>query len=165
MRTHLTNTLRRGTAISLAGLVMLTGCSSNDPPASEGASSKSDKAPAAGVKPFCDEFADVLDQDDPDFSRLEQAAPEAVKPEVTKVVEFSEMATTAEEAPEESVIEEFERSVAGMTIYAVDECDDADAIVEGLGIGDSGLDAIRKYSLDDVRDDETWPEIKAALDQ
>ena len=155
--------------VCVAGtLAVLASCSGGDgsagAPSSE-PTTATDEAPVAGVESFCDEFVDVLSQDDPDFSRLDQAAPEEVKPEVSEVVEFSEMAATADEAPAEEVIDGFQRSVFGMTIYAVDNCDDVEQLASDLGLGDEQIEAVRRYSLDDVRDDEKWPEIKAAVEQ
>lgn len=165
LRSRVASVVRRGTAVAVAGLVVLTGCSSgDDAPAGEAATSKPAGAPAAGLESFCDEFADVLVQDDPDFSRLVASAPEEVKPEVEEVVEFSEMASTAEEAPAEDVIDGFQRSLAGMTIYALGNCDDAEQLATDLGLDEEQLEVARSYSLEDVRDDDTWPEVQAALD-
>lgn len=50
-----------------------------------------------------------------------------------------------------------------MTIYAVGHCDNSDTLAAGLGLGDQQLEAARRYSLEDVRDDQTWPEVKAAV--
>lgn len=154
----------RLTAIA-AALVLLGGCSSEDSSAEASTTTKAAAPPTAGVESFCEEFAAVVVQDDPDFGRLDAAAPEAIKPEVAEVVEFSEMAATAEEAPDEDVIEDFQRSVAGMTIYAVDQCDDLDQAIEGLGLDEEDLKLLRTYSLEDVRSDDTWPKVKEALGQ
>lgn len=148
-----------------AVLATLSGCSGDDVSAGQPTTSKPAPAPTAGLTSFCEEFADVVVQDDPDFSRLDASAPEEVKPEVEAVVAFSEMAATAEEAPDEDVIEEFQRSVAGMTIYAVDECSDIESAVESLGLDKGDLKVLRTYSLADVRNDETWPAVKKALGQ
>ena len=148
-----------------AVLVILGGCSSDDSSAEAPTTTEAAAPPTAGVESFCEEFADVVVQDDPDFGRLDAAAPEAVKAEVSEVVEFSEMAATAEEEPDEDVIEGFQRSVAGMTIYAVGQCDNLDDAIETLGLDEEDLKLLRTYSLDDVRNDDTWPKVKKALGQ
>lgn len=149
----------------MGAVVFAAGCSNGEPSA-DGAGPDSTantaESPEVSVEGFCAEFVSVLGQDDPDFSRLEQSAPDEVKPEVSEVVEFSEMALQAEEAPDESVIDEFQRSIFGMTVYAVANCDDVERLAADLGLGDEQLDALGKYTLDDVRDDEEWPEIRAA---
>ncbi|MEZ5382216.1 MAG: hypothetical protein R2754_10550 [Microthrixaceae bacterium] len=137
-----------------------TGCSGGD---SAEASDDAASLPAASVSSFCSEFADVLVQDEPDFDRLKASAPEGVKPEVDAVVAYSKDAAGAAEPPDESTIEDFERSVAGMTIYAVDECNDIEQVVADLELDDGDLEVLQSYSIEDVRDDATWPTIKEQL--
>ena len=159
----------RRLTVALAVVAALSGCSGDDGPAKGAVTTSAEapvtsaEAPISGVESFCTEFADVVVQDDPDFTRLEAAAPEEVKPEVVEVVAFSEMAATAEGPPEEDVIEGFQRSVAGMTIYAVGNCDNIERVVEGLSLDQADLEVLRTYSLDDVRNDDTWPKVKKAL--
>ena len=166
-RTSGRRTRSRGAARCLAAVLVVTalsGCS-GEADGSKEAATTSVAAPVAGVESFCTEFADVVVQSDPDFTRLEAAAPDAVKPEVKNVVAFSEMAASAAEPPDEGVIEGFQRSVAGMTIYAVGNCDDIEPAITKLGLDQADLKVLSAYSLDDVRNDETWPKIKKALGQ
>ena len=50
-----------------------------------------------------------------------------------------------------------------MTIYAVGNCDDIESAITSLGLDQADLKVLRSYSLDDVRNDDTWPKVKAAL--
>ena len=163
---------RRGSRVRSAGqrfaaaaviLAALSGCSDGGDGAQQAVTTKPAAAPTAGVESFCDELADIVVQDEPDFGRLDASAPVQVKPQGVGVVQVSKMARTAEEAPDKSVIDDFQRSYFGMTIYAVGHCDNSDTLAAGLGLGDQQLEAARRYSLEDVRDDQTWPEVKAAV--
>ena len=153
----------RSCAVGFAALAILSGCSNDDPAAERASTSTAAEAPAAGLESFCGEFADVLVQDDPDFGRLEASAPDEIRPEVDEVVEFSKMAATAKEAPDESVIDDFQRSLIGTIVYAVDNCEESEQLTADLGLGQQQVDAVRTYSLEDVRNDATWPEVQAAF--
>ena len=68
-------------------LAALSGCSDGGDGAQQAVTTKPAAAPTAGVESFCDELADIVVQDEPDFGRLDASAPEEVKPEVAEVVE------------------------------------------------------------------------------
>lgn len=152
--------------VGALALMAASGCSNSDRPTSSASSTtepQTSDMPTAGVKQFCTEFAEVLSSEDPDFDRLKASARKEVTPEVDSVVSFSTAAEVADEAPDEAVIAEFQRSVVGMTVYAASECDDIEAVVADLGLDANDLKVLRKYTLADVRNDDTWPTIEKAI--
>lgn len=116
------------------------------------------------VEGFCDALVGISDQQagEQDFGQLLATAPDEIAPMVDTLAETAEEASATEQ-PSEELQERGIRSVVGVTIYAIDECDGADGLIESIGLGPAELDVLSKYSVEDIDDDAKWKELLAEL--
>lgn len=132
--------------------------------------SDSTKKPAAdrdpSVEGFCGALTDIADQPagEQDFGPLQAAAPDEIAPMVDTLAETAQEATATEQ-PSAELQERGIRSVVGVTIYALDECDDADGLIKSIGLDKAEVELLGKYSVKDVEDDAKWNELMTELQQ
>ncbi|MCB1026348.1 MAG: hypothetical protein KDB24_01125 [Microthrixaceae bacterium] len=173
--------LRRCCGVALAVVALTVAGCSNDP-ADEGAETtqaagdtSETTAVAAGteevvepveqsVESFCSTLTEIVGQEagEQQYEPLQASAPDEIAGVVDDLAEAAEEARTTEE-PGADLQERGVRSVVGVTVYAIDECDDTAGLAEAIGIDEAGIELLSKYTLEDVQDDDTWAEISAAL--
>lgn len=118
------------------------------------------------VDGFCDALSDVASEQAgaQDFGALQATAPDEIAPLVDKLAESAEEAQATEQ-PSVELQERAVRSVIGVTVYAIDECPDADGLIESIGLTGSDVKVLDEYSVKDVEDDAKWKKLWAELQQ